>query len=83
MGIIEDEIKALNSKLEGFESRIKALETRQFGGQSSTAEQIRMILIGPPGAGKGTQAPKIKEKFNCCHLVGQLVPWDTCRDPTC
>lgn len=20
-------------------------------------------------AGKGTQAPKIKEKFNCCHLV--------------
>lgn len=23
-------------------------------------------------AGKGTQAPKIKEKFNCCHLVCQL-----------
>lgn len=28
-----------------------------------------MILMGPPGAGKGTQAPKIKEKFNCCHLA--------------
>jgi hypothetical protein len=24
-------------------------------------------------AGKGTQAPKIKEKFNCCHLVSQLT----------
>jgi adenylate kinase len=28
-----------------------------------------MILIGPPGAGKGTQAPKIKERFSCCHLA--------------
>lgn len=73
MGIIEDEVKALHAKLEGFESRINALEKRQFG--PSTSEQIRMILIGPPGAGKGTQAPKIKEKFNCCHLVRQLGLW--------
>lgn len=73
MGIIEDEVKALHAKLEGFESRIKALESKQVGGSVSTAEQVRMILIGPPGAGKGTQAPKIKEKFSCCHLVRQLV----------
>lgn len=83
MGIIEDEVKALHAKIEGFESRIKALETRQLGGQPSTAEQIRMILIGPPGAGKGTQAPKIKEKFNCCHLVRELGPQDGRCDPTC
>lgn len=32
-----------------------------------------MGLIGfGKTVGKGTQAPKIKEKFNCCHLVCQL-----------
>ncbi|KAJ1965680.1 adenylate kinase, partial [Dimargaris xerosporica] len=30
---------------------------------------LRMVLMGPPGAGKGTQAPKIKEKFCVCHLA--------------
>ncbi|RKF73407.1 adenylate kinase [Golovinomyces cichoracearum] len=30
---------------------------------------IRLVLMGPPGAGKGTQAPKIKERFGCCHLA--------------
>lgn len=31
--------------------------------------ELRMVFIGPPGAGKGTQAPKIKEKFCVCHLA--------------
>ena len=30
---------------------------------------IRMVVIGPPGAGKGTQAPNLKEKFCACHLA--------------
>lgn len=51
MGLIEDEVKGLQAKLDGLENRIKTLESRQSGAKPSTAEQIRMILIGPPGAG--------------------------------
>ena len=29
---------------------------------------LRTILLGPPGAGKGTQAAKIVEKFNIPHI---------------
>ncbi|EIW67854.1 hypothetical protein TREMEDRAFT_32866 [Tremella mesenterica DSM 1558] len=29
----------------------------------------RMVLIGPPGAGKGTQAPNISQKYCICHLA--------------
>jgi len=29
---------------------------------------INAILLGPPGSGKGTQAPKLMEKFYLCHL---------------
>lgn len=28
-----------------------------------------MVLMGPPGSGKGTQAPKIKDEFCVCHLA--------------
>ncbi|KAH6620920.1 adenylate kinase 1 [Chaetomium sp. MPI-SDFR-AT-0129] len=74
MGYLDDEIKRLEGIISTLDGRVRALETRQVGGsQKKTAEEIRMILIGPPGAGKGTQAPKIKEKFNCCHLVCQLA----------
>ena len=32
------------------------------------------ILFGPPGAGKGTQATAMVEKFNLCHLsTGELL----------
>lgn len=30
---------------------------------------INAILLGPPGSGKGTQAPRLKEKYCVCHLA--------------
>lgn len=33
------------------------------------APEKRMILVGPPGSGKGTQAPIIKDRFCLCHLA--------------
>ncbi|KAJ4712542.1 Adenylate kinase subfamily [Melia azedarach] len=29
----------------------------------------RLILIGPPGSGKGTQSPVIKDEYCLCHLA--------------
>lgn len=29
----------------------------------------RMILVGPPGAGKGTLSPKLTDKYCICHLA--------------
>ncbi|KAJ3171751.1 adenylate kinase [Geranomyces variabilis] len=40
--------------------------------QSAVAPEqkdLRMVIMGPPGAGKGTQAPTIKEKYCICHLA--------------
>ncbi|XP_058058178.1 adenylate kinase [Anopheles bellator] len=34
----------------------------------SAATGINAILLGPPGSGKGTQAPLLKEKYCVCHL---------------
>jgi adenylate kinase len=29
---------------------------------------VRVVLMGPPGSGKGTQAPKLVDKYRVCHL---------------
>ncbi|CEJ94492.1 Putative Adenylate kinase [[Torrubiella] hemipterigena] len=70
MGFVEDELKQLKSVISSLDARVKQLEHRATGAAGPvTTDEIRMILIGPPGAGKGTQAPKIKERFSCCHLA--------------
>ncbi|KAL7642487.1 UNVERIFIED_CONTAM: hypothetical protein RMT77_007048 [Armadillidium vulgare] len=29
---------------------------------------INAVLLGPPGSGKGTQAPKLRDRYGVCHL---------------
>lgn len=66
---VVDDLKGIISKLE---SRVAELEAKLSGDGSkspSSGGAMRMILMGPPGAGKGTQAPRIKDKYCICHLA--------------
>ena len=41
---------------------------------SPPAHGIRAVLLGPPGSGKGTQSPRLKEQYKVCHLAtGDLL----------
>ncbi|WFD24971.1 adenylate kinase [Malassezia equina] len=65
------ELTYLKSLVNELNEKIAVLE-----GKQPAKEGVRMILIGPPGAGKGTQAPKILERFQnmVCHLAtGDLL----------
>jgi len=72
--ITQDTVDGLKDIITKLESRVAELEGRlTHGGESSkskgVSQQMRIILMGPPGAGKGTQAPRIKDKFCVCHLA--------------
>lgn len=54
------------SKTAGAEASPGALKSQL---SSLPNKGIRMTIIGPPGAGKGTQSPRIKEAFCACHLA--------------
>lgn len=64
----DEKIDNLRQQIKDLENRVKELEAKDPS-KKSTSEAMRMILIGPPGAGKGTQAPNIKDKYCVCHLA--------------
>ncbi|XP_077518377.1 adenylate kinase-like [Amblyomma americanum] len=42
--------------------------------ENRSRKGINAVLLGPPGSGKGTQAPKLKEEYCVCHLAtGDLL----------
>ncbi|CAP37989.2 Protein CBG21240 [Caenorhabditis briggsae] len=48
--------------------------TPSTGPSETLARGIRAIFIGPPGSGKGTQAPAFASKYFSCHLAtGDLL----------
>ncbi|OCH90664.1 adenylate kinase [Obba rivulosa] len=69
---VSDEIEYLKSLVNELNNKIKTLETKAkdaVTGPKTPAQQLRTVLIGPPGAGKGTQAPRIRDEFCVCHLA--------------
>ncbi|KAG2080737.1 adenylate kinase [Suillus cothurnatus] len=58
-------VAQLNDKIHALEAKAKAVVPPS----KTPAQQLRTILIGPPGAGKGTQAPQIRDQFCVCHLA--------------
>ncbi|RHZ69843.1 hypothetical protein Glove_277g37 [Diversispora epigaea] len=58
-------LKTVNDRIDKIEADTKKPSLKQKEQDSG----LRMVLMGPPGAGKGTQSPKIKEKYCICHLA--------------
>ncbi|KAI0314786.1 adenylate kinase [Amylostereum chailletii] len=69
---VSDELEYLKSLVSQLNDKITALEAKAKVAATpakTPAQQLRTILVGPPGAGKGTQAPRIRDEFCVCHLA--------------
>ncbi|KAL0572163.1 adenylate kinase, partial [Marasmius crinis-equi] len=65
----QEELEYLKSLVKQLNDKIKTLEDKAKAPAPSPLKQLRTILVGPPGAGKGTQAPRIRDQFCVCHLA--------------
>lgn len=70
LAYLKDLVSQLQTKISSLEKAASSAVSSALPASGAT-EGVRMILIGPPGAGKGTQAPKILERYNncICHLA--------------
>ncbi|KAG6815584.1 adenylate kinase [Tephrocybe sp. NHM501043] len=67
---VSDELEYLKSLVTQLNDKIATMEAKSKAAAPKTpAQQLRTILVGPPGAGKGTQAPRIRDEFCVCHLA--------------
>ncbi|KAG5518878.1 hypothetical protein PMAC_002409 [Pneumocystis sp. 'macacae'] len=64
MEFIQKELKRSKFNFASFQNYFQDSKKKE-----KQPQELRMILIGPPGSGKGTQAPKIKKEFCICHLA--------------
>lgn len=60
-------LEEIKKNIQSLHEKFEALEKKVAGGVPK--QELRMVIMGPPGAGKGTQAPAIKDKFCACHLA--------------
>ena len=80
MGVIDNEFKRLQDVVTSLEDRVKRLEQRQSGGDAASSDSVRMILMGPPGAGtffvqfSGDFLPLVVFLLSCRHRRRCLLP---------
>ncbi|EKD00989.1 adenylate kinase [Trichosporon asahii var. asahii CBS 8904] len=67
--VSQDKIATIEAKAGDAASSAKDKVSDAISSVVGDKEAPKLILIGPPGAGKGTQAPAISEKYSVCHLA--------------
>jgi len=61
-------------KIYGMSNRGHLYMGQPVPGMLNDRRGINVVLLGPPGAGKGTIAPKLKDHYGICHLsTGDLL----------
>ncbi|KAG5419797.1 ADK1 [Candida metapsilosis] len=66
-------VEELKNTVAKLQERIQQLEKKvgvtTAAPTTDIAKQLRLVLIGAPGSGKGTQSADLKDKFCACHLA--------------